>query len=55
MTPKEQSMLEELLDKESGLSGTEIDFLDDLSGDTGRSLSQKQADWLELIYNRVCK
>ena len=50
MTDDQEKMLNDLLAKESGLSGWEVDFLDNLNNNwRDRDLSEKQADVLEKI------
>ena len=47
-------MLDEVLEVEEGLSGREIDFLDSLdNGWRGRDLTEKQAEWLNKIWERT--
>lgn len=45
------SMVQELLNVEDGLSDREIKFLDDIC--ERESFSDKQGDWIELVWNRV--
>lgn len=49
-----EKMLDELLERESGLTTWEIDFLDSLDKLRGRSLSEKQLAVLDKIHNRLC-
>lgn len=54
MTDDEEMMLDELLDADEGLSGSEVDFIDDLDRRwRERELSEKQQDWLKRIWDRV--
>lgn len=46
-----RSLLDELLAMESGLTGWEVDFIDDLSRWDG-AFTEKQAETLEKIYER---
>jgi hypothetical protein len=56
MTSEQQQMVDELCELESGLSGREIDFIDDLASNyEERELSEKQSDWLESIHRRLVK
>ena len=48
-----RSVLDDLLQCEGGLSGKELDFLDDMDGSRNLWWSEKQIDWLDLIYERV--
>lgn len=48
-----EKMLDELLDAEGGLSGKEIDFLDNLNNNYRGRITKAQADWLEKIWNRI--
>lgn len=49
-----RDVLDDLLRYEGGLSGREIDFIEDM--DTKRNLewTEPQIDWLDGIYKRVC-
>ncbi len=44
MTQDEQNMLDELLELEGGLYSGELDFIEDLSEDPERRLSEKQSE-----------
>jgi len=57
-----RNMMEELLERDSGLSGWEIDFLDSLcsqgfqeENDELWMFSEKQLSKFEQIYNRIFK
>lgn len=55
MTRREEEKLDELLDRDAGLSGGEIDFLESLDAhyrDAG--LTERQSAWLQAIWTRVC-
>lgn len=54
MSSEHQNMLDQLLDVESGLSDREVEFIDSLDKKRQYPLSQKQAAWLEAIYERMC-
>jgi hypothetical protein len=49
-----RGVLDDLLQCESGMSGRELDFIEDM--DTKRHLhwTEKQIDWLDGIYERIC-
>ena len=47
-----QSMLVELLEKDSGFYAKELEFLESLS-EWDSNFTEKQAEWLERIYKRV--
>lgn len=47
-------VLDDLLECESGLSAREVEFIEDMDGIRERYWSQKQIDWLDKIYSRVC-
>lgn len=49
-----EELLDDLLAVDGGMSGRECDFIDDLDNMRGRNLSEKQADWLRAIHERVC-
>lgn len=54
MTEQQERLLDDLLATDSGLSGREIDFLDDLDQRwRNRDLSEPQNDWLQRIGERV--
>ena len=46
--------LDELLDAEDGLTAWEMDFLESLNKQRGREFTEKQADKLTAIWERVC-
>jgi hypothetical protein len=54
MTQKQEEELDALLDVETGLSGGAIDFLDSLDNDRTLELTEKQADWLDDLYDKHC-
>ncbi len=49
-----RDVLDDLLSCEGGLSGKEIDFLDDMNSKRNLEWSEKQIEWLDIIYERVC-
>lgn len=54
MTPDQLKMLDECIEAESGLSGWEIDFIENLDANfRGRELTDRQADKLEAINEKV--
>ena len=54
MTGDQEKKLDEILEKESGLYGNSMKFIEDLDGDRGMRLSEAQANWLDDIWDRVC-
>ena len=53
MTDKQEGLLDELLELESGLSGKEMDFLEGLDRKwRERELTDKQSEWLEALGER---
>lgn len=53
MTREEQNALDQLLRAEGGMSGRELDFIEDLDDMRNRQLTEKQAAWLERIADKV--
>lgn len=54
MTVKQERLLDDILAVDRGLTGREIDFLDDLDQNwRDRDLSERQDDWLQRIGERV--
>lgn len=54
MTEQEIAYLDDLLDVEAGLSGWELDFIENLDTQyRDRDLSEKQADTLRQIHEQV--
>lgn len=50
-----EELLDDLLNVDGGMSGKECDFIDDLDQTyRGRNLTERQADWLRAIHERVC-
>ncbi len=49
-----EGVLDDLLNCEGGLSGKEIDFIDDMNNKRNLQWSEKQIAWLDGIYKRVC-
>jgi len=49
-----RGVLDDLLKCEGGLSAREIEFLDDMDGKRNLVWSDKQIEWLDIIYERVC-
>ena len=49
-----RAVLDDLLRCESGMSGKELDFIDDMDKKRNLVWSEKQIDWLDKIYQRVC-
>ncbi|MFH1417296.1 MAG: hypothetical protein ABII12_03305 [Planctomycetota bacterium] len=55
MTQQQEDMLDEILATESGMTGREMDFIEDMDARwRTRALSEKQADWLIAIWTKVC-
>jgi len=55
MTQEQVDMIDELIDLDHGLRPAEMDFIEQISHyDEDDELSEKQADWLEDIYQRLC-
>lgn len=54
MNPNQIAMLDELLERESGLSAWELDFICDLDKRRDRPLTERQADKLLQIWERLC-
>lgn len=52
MTKDQESVLDDLLEVESGLSGAAMDFIESLDGKRDQELSEKQWDWLEDLGER---
>ena len=48
-----EEIVDDLLNKESGLTSWEIDFIDSLDKQRGRKLSEKQIQCLERIVDKV--
>ena len=46
-------MLDDLLNAESGFSGKELDFIEDMDGKRNLTWTEKQIAWLDIIYRRV--
>jgi hypothetical protein len=56
MTDEERDMLEECLEADSGLTGWEIDFIEDMSNrDSDYELTEKQHDKLRDIWEKVTR
>lgn len=56
MTDSQIKKLDELLEKEEGLFSGEIDLIDNLDNNfRERNLSEKQENWLDRIWDRLCK
>ncbi len=54
MTSEQEKLLDELLEKDSGLTGWEMDFIDDMDQKfRERPLSEKQADALLRVWEKV--
>ena len=49
-----EGVLDALLACESGLSGSELDFIEDMDKKRDQNWSMKQVDWLDRICERVC-
>ncbi len=49
-----RGVLDDLLECEGGLSGKEMDFIEDMDKKRGCIWTDKQIEWLDLIYERVC-
>ena len=54
MTSDQESILNDLLDLEDGLTGWEVGFVDDLDKLRTVELSPKQAVKLDEIWDRLC-
>lgn len=52
MTAEEESLLDDLLEVESGLTGSAMDFLESLDGRRKQPLTEKQLTWLEDLGER---
>jgi len=52
MTAIEESMLDDLLNVESGLTGKDMDFIESLDKQRDQILSGKQINWLEDLTER---
>ena len=50
-----REVLDDLLRVEGGLSGRELDFIEDMDGKRNLFWTDKQIVWLDLIYERVCQ
>lgn len=49
-----RDVLDDLLDCAGGLSGKEIDFIEGMNRKRKLFWSEKQIEWLDIIYARVC-
>lgn len=50
-----ESVLDDLLACQSGMSGKELGFIEDMDKKRGLpTWTEKQIEWLDLIYERVC-
>jgi len=49
-----KDVLDELLQCESGMSGRELDFIEDMDKKHKFTWSEKQIAWLDKVYTRVC-
>lgn len=48
-------MLDDLLRQDEGLHSGELDFIEDLDQHwRGKDLTERQSDWLEKIWERIC-
>jgi len=47
-------VLDDLLMVEGGLSGKELDFIEDMDKKRNINWTEKQVDWLDKIFQRVC-
>lgn len=55
VTEQQIGMLEELIEADHGLSGRELDFIEDLDHhNRERELTDPQSEWLRVIWARVC-
>lgn len=55
MTEVQEYQLDSLLELESGLTGWELDFVENMDSNwRQRELSEKQAETLERIYDKRC-
>jgi hypothetical protein len=48
-------VLDDLLKAEGGLSGRELDFIEDMDSKRNMLWTEKQIDWLDRIYEKVCQ
>jgi hypothetical protein len=49
-----EGVLDDLLACEGGLSGKEIDFIEDMDNKRNINWTGRQVEWLDIIYRRVC-
>ena len=49
-----KDVLDDLLKSEGGMSGKELDFIEDMDKKRTFTWTEKQIDWLDRIYGRVC-
>ena len=49
-----RDVLDDLLKVEGGLSGREMDFIENMDRKRNLTWSEKQINWLDRIYARVC-
>ena len=49
-----REVLNDLLTCDGGMSGKELDFVEDMNKKRNQNWSEKQIDWLDIIYGRVC-
>lgn len=54
MTEDQLKKLDELLELEDGLSDWEVGFIENLSTQRSNALSDRQADKLQQIWERLC-
>ena len=49
-----REVLNDLLACDGGMSGKELDFIEDMDKKRNLIWTEKQIDWLDRIYGRVC-
>lgn len=49
-----RDVLDDLLQCDGGMSGKEIDFIEDMDKKRNLIWTEKQIDWLDRIFERVC-
>ena len=55
MTNQQIDMLDEILASDSGMTGRDMDYTEDLDANwRTRNLSEKQSEWLASIWAKVC-
>lgn len=49
-----RGVLDDLLQCEGGMSGRELEFIEDMNNKRNLTWTEPQIDWLDRIYERVC-